>query len=75
MSVSKFKVNPHPRIAQLEREIADMEAERKRIRLDVIVALRTDGQSLKKIGDQVGLSHGAVHQILAVYEAGNKAAA
>jgi hypothetical protein len=72
MSVSTQKINPHPRIAQLEQEIADKEAERKRIRLDAIVELRKTGQSLKKIGDQVGLSHGAVHQILAVYEAGNK---
>lgn len=70
MSISKKEINPHPLIAQLEREIADMEAERKRIRLEAIVALRGAGQSLKKIGDQVGLSHGAVHQILAVYEAG-----
>lgn len=72
MTISRHNINPHPRIAQLEQEIADKEAERKRIRLEAIIELRKQKQSLQRIGDQVGLTRSAVHQILAVYEAGNK---
>lgn len=71
MTVSKTHIKPHSRIAQLEQEIADKEAERNRIRLEAIVELRANQHSLSTIGKEVGLTRGRVHQLIAIYEAGN----
>lgn len=71
MSVSDTDFNPLARIAQLHQEIASAELERRQLREAAMIALRLEGHSLRTIGKKVGLSHGAVNQAIAIYEAVN----
>lgn len=75
MTFTEPHATPREQIAQLEEQIRAAEAERRRIRLEHILELDQAGLSRRAIGEQVGLSHGAVHQILAIHRARQEGAA